>query len=156
MSWTVTHPDTYWYVLGRYLGDGHITQRSANGSELRLACDQRYPGLIDEIARALEITFPESQPTRFAASTGAADVSRISHPALGVAFPQHGRDPKHERPIILSEWQSDLTHAHPAALIRGLIHTDGCLRCQSRSHDASERTHRRISPRSLLLQQRLG
>ena len=46
-------PDVYCYVLGCYLGDGHVTQRSANGWELRVACDQRYPGIIAEIGRAL-------------------------------------------------------------------------------------------------------
>jgi hypothetical protein len=51
---------------------------------------------------------------------------RISHPAVGLAFPQRGRGRKYQRDIVLRDWQIDLTHAHPAALIRGLIHTDGC------------------------------
>jgi hypothetical protein len=42
------------------------------------------------------------------------------------AFPQHGPGPKHSRPIELAPWQRALTHAHPAALVRGLIHSDGC------------------------------
>jgi hypothetical protein len=33
---------------------------------------------------------------------------------------------KHLRPIALAEWQLELTRAHPGALIRGLIHSDGC------------------------------
>jgi hypothetical protein len=113
-------------VLGCYLGDGHINHRSANGWELRVACDQRYPGITAEIEAALAATFPGSNPTRFAASGGASDVLRISHPAVGVAFPQHGPGPKHRRVIALLDWQTKLTRAHPAALIRGLIHTDGC------------------------------
>lgn len=50
----------------------------------------------------------------------------VSHPAVLKAFPQHGPGRKHLRSIILSDWQLDLTHAHPGALIRGLIHSDGC------------------------------
>jgi hypothetical protein len=27
---------------------------------------------------------------------------------------------------VLTDWQRALTHAHPGALVRGLIHSDGC------------------------------
>ena len=37
-----------------------------------------------------------------------------------------GRDESTRRPIILRDWQRELTHRHPGALLRGLIHTDGC------------------------------
>ena len=50
----------------------------------------------------------------------------VCHPAVGRAFPQHGPGKKHLRPIVLASWQLDLTRAHPGALIRGLIHSDGC------------------------------
>ncbi len=50
----------------------------------------------------------------------------ICHPAIGRAFPQHGPGRKHLRKIELVDWQLKLTHAHPGALIRGLIHSDGC------------------------------
>jgi hypothetical protein len=50
----------------------------------------------------------------------------VSHPAIGRAFPQHGPGPKHRRSIALAAWQLEITRAHPAALIRGLIHSDGC------------------------------
>ncbi|WP_321170730.1 hypothetical protein [Embleya scabrispora] len=41
-------------------------------------------------------------------------------------FPQHGPGRKHERPIILESWQRDIVRAEPWALVRGLIHSDGC------------------------------
>jgi len=40
-------------------------------------------------------------------------------------FPQHGRGPKHRRPIVLAKWQEDIVTRHPDALVRGLIHSDG-------------------------------
>jgi hypothetical protein len=43
-----------------------------------------------------------------------------------VAFPQHGPGRKHDRKIELTDWQLELTRAHPGALVRGLIHSDGC------------------------------
>jgi hypothetical protein len=50
----------------------------------------------------------------------------VSHPAVLRAFPQHGPGRKHLRPIVLTDWQLELTQANPGSLIRGLIHSDGC------------------------------
>jgi hypothetical protein len=93
---------------------------------LRIACDQKYGRIIDEVLTAMAATFPGRNPTRFPASAGGSDVVGICHPAVGKAFPQHGPGRKHLRRIVLSDWQLRLTHAHPGALIRGLIHSDGC------------------------------
>ena len=41
-------------------------------------------------------------------------------------FPQHGPGRKHERPIVLADWQRAIVEEHPWPLIRGLIHSDGC------------------------------
>lgn len=41
-------------------------------------------------------------------------------------FPQHGPGKKHERRIILSPWQNTAAGDSPGALLRGLIHSDGC------------------------------
>jgi hypothetical protein len=56
---------------------------------------------------------------------------QLAHPAIGRAFPQHGPGRKHDRPIVLKEWQLALTGDNPDMLIRGLIHSDGC-RCVNR------------------------
>lgn len=125
-AWQVCDGASYCYLLGCYLGDGHVTRRSINGWELRIACDQRYPGIMDEIKSAMIRTFPGGRPTSFASSTGASDVVRVSHPGVAAAFPQHGAGRKHLRSIALTDWQLALTQTHPDALLRGLIHTDGC------------------------------
>jgi hypothetical protein len=124
-DWNVPNASAYSYLLGCYLGDGHVIHRPPNGWTLRIACDQRYPGVIDEVRAAMRTTFPDRRATRFPSSTGASDVVGICHPGIGRAFPQHGPGRKHLRPIVLAEWQLELTHAHPGTLIRGLIHSDG-------------------------------
>jgi hypothetical protein len=125
-KWTIADPLAYCYLLGAYLGDGHLSHGSPNSWTLRIACDQRYPAIIDEVRTAMIATFPGRSATRFASSTGASDVVGICHPAVGRAFPQHGPGRKHLRPIVLDDWQLELTRANPASLIRGLIHSDGC------------------------------
>ena len=41
-------------------------------------------------------------------------------------FPQHGPGRKHDRPIVLEDWQRDVVVAHPGDFLRGLFHSDGC------------------------------
>jgi hypothetical protein len=125
-SWRVPDAYAYCYLLGCYLGDGNVAHPSRNGWELRLACDQRYVDIMDEIRAAAVLTFPNARPTTFASSTAASAIVRISHPGIAQAFPQHGPGRKHLRRIVLADWQTELTHREPEALIRGLIHSDGC------------------------------
>jgi hypothetical protein len=74
----------------------------------------------------MRVTFPGRPATRYPSSQGASDVVAICHPGIGRAFPQHGPGRKHLRAIELTDWQREITHAYPGALIRGLIHSDGC------------------------------
>lgn len=46
-------------------------------------------------------------------------------------LPQHGPGKKHERPIILADWQRVIVTEHPGDFLRGLFHSDGC-RCANR------------------------
>ena len=41
-------------------------------------------------------------------------------------FPQHGPGKKHERPIRLEAWQSNLVAVAPWRFLRGCIWSDGC------------------------------
>jgi hypothetical protein len=125
-SWQVPDPDRCCYLLGCYLGDGHVLHHPPNGWTLRLACGRAYPEIIGEALVARAATFRPRQPTRRALPSAASDVLSISHPGVGSAFPQHGPGLKHDRTIELVGWQERLTTANPQALIRGLIHSDGC------------------------------
>lgn len=125
-AWRVRDNYAYSYLLGCYLGDGTVAHASRNGWELRLSCDQRYVDILDEIRAAAALTFADARPTTFASAVGGSALVRISHPGIAEAFPQHGPGRKHLRRIALADWQAELTHREPEALIRGLIHSDGC------------------------------
>jgi hypothetical protein len=124
--WAVVDPTRYCYLLGVYLGDGHITHRPPNGWALHIAADRAYPNIIDEVMLAMSITFPGGRPTKRPGTKGAADVVSICARNVPLAFPQHGPGRKHLRSVVLVDWQHALTRAHPEPLIRGLIHSDGC------------------------------
>jgi hypothetical protein len=113
----------YAYLLGVYLGDGYITLMPKGVYALRITCDLRYPDIIDEIATHIVIV-RGSETVGFASRTGCIDVNAYwKH--WPCVFPQHGPGRKHERSIRLEPWQEEIVNAHPKALVRGLIHSDG-------------------------------
>jgi hypothetical protein len=112
----------YSYVLGLYLGDGHVA-RFPRTHCLRIYLDTRYPGIIAECVAALERVLPDNRAT---AITGrACTVVQCYSGQWPCLLPQHGPGYKHDREIALEPWQRALTRAHPGALLRGLIHSDG-------------------------------
>lgn len=123
-AWSVQDGAAYCYLLGIYLGDGTVATQK--GVRLQIVNDRRYPGISNEIVNSMAVTFPGRSPRVHPSSVGASDVLCISHPAVLRAFPQHGAGRKHGRPIVLVDWQLELTHAFPGSLLRGLIHSDGC------------------------------
>jgi Homeodomain-like domain len=57
-GWKVTDVAVYCYLLGIYLGDGHLTHRPPGSWSLRVSCDRAYPEIIGEIRRAMEAPDP--------------------------------------------------------------------------------------------------
>jgi hypothetical protein len=115
----------YAYLLGLYLGDGHIIQnRSMRAPSLSVTCDENYPGLMDECEAAMRSVFPGNAVCRVRRK-GCREVKLYSM-HIWCLFPQHGPGKKHERPIVLASWQQAIVDAHPWEFIRGLIHSDGC------------------------------
>jgi hypothetical protein len=115
----------YSYLLGMYLGDGHVASFPRAWC-LRIALDARYPQIVADCADAMRAVVPENSVGVIPHPTdNCVRVQAYSQrwPAL---LPQHGAGRKHERPIILTDWQLELTRTHPEQLIRGLIHSDGC------------------------------
>jgi hypothetical protein len=122
--WRPSPPAAYCYVLGLYLGDGHIVTRG-RGATLRITLDALYQKIIEEAVCALKRVFPGTPVQTYAWGEARSEILQVSHPGIRPAFPQHGPGRKHTRRILLSGWQRDLTTRYPHALLRGLIHSDG-------------------------------
>ncbi|MFD3453609.1 helix-turn-helix domain-containing protein [Streptomyces sp. NPDC058691] len=115
----------YAYLLGLYLGDGHVIQYSQHRvPSLMITCAEAWPGLMDEAEKAMQAVFPQNRTCRVR-RTGCRNV-KVYSKHLWCMFPQHGAGKKHERPIILEPWQQIIVDAHPWEFVRGLIHSDGC------------------------------
>lgn len=129
--WRPPDERTYAYVLGLYLGDGCLTVHTRHSASLVITLDLHYVAVVAEAMRAMQVTWPGRHVGLRTVKDTWATVLQIQHPALPEAFPQHGPGKKHQRRIELTGWQRELTHAHPRAFIRGLIHSDGS-RCINR------------------------
>ena len=113
----------YAYLLGLYLGDGHIAKQRRIFS-LRIALDERYPGIIEECRQAVECVRGGNARACLVQRIGCVSVV-LGWNHWPCVFPQHGPGAKHARAIVLRPWQQDIADRYPARLLRGLIHSDG-------------------------------
>ncbi|GCB50253.1 helix-turn-helix domain-containing protein [Streptomyces sp. NL15-2K] len=113
----------YAYLLGLYLGDGHIISKTKQ-HHLSIFCNATQTGLIAAAEDAMRKVMPlPSVKQRY--KPGCVEVkSYTKH--WTCMFPQHGPGKKHERTIALEPWQQAIVDAYPWEFIRGLIHSDGC------------------------------
>lgn len=114
----------YAYLLGLYLGDGHLTRQGKDVYLLSIACCDAWPGLITAAKDASRQVMPSSAVFS-RQRTGMTEVKSTSKhwPCL---FPQHGPGMKHTRKIELAEWQQVIVDRYPGDFARGLFHSDGC------------------------------
>ncbi|MGP3921726.1 helix-turn-helix domain-containing protein [Streptomyces sp. 8N616] len=113
----------YAYLLGLYLGDGHIISKPKQ-HHLSIFCADSWPGLIEDAEEAMRKVMPMPSVRR-RQKTGCVEVkSYTKH--WTCMFPQHGPGKKHDRVISLEPWQQEIVDEYLWELIRGLIHSDGC------------------------------
>ncbi|MFQ6142921.1 helix-turn-helix domain-containing protein [Streptomyces seoulensis] len=118
------HP-AYSYLLGLYLGDGHISHYSGHRvPNLMITCTETWTGLMDACEQAMRAVFPDNSVCRVRRK-GCSNV-KVYSKHLHCLFPQHGPGRKHERRIVLEAWQQAIVDAYPWEFVRGLIHSDGC------------------------------
>jgi hypothetical protein len=114
----------YAYLLGLYLGDGHISRHRRGVFALSIFCGDVWPGLITAAKLAMRKVMPPSRVLGVQRTRMTEVKSYSKHwPCL---FPQHGPGRKHTRKIELAEWQQVIVNRYPGDFVRGLIHSDGC------------------------------
>jgi hypothetical protein len=113
----------YVELLGWYLGDGHISRGRRDVYNLHIFNDLAYPLLNAHIQDLMRAVKPACRPhTRRLPGCLVITVSWKHWPCL---FPQHGPGRKHERPLVMQDWQWEAIRAHPGDFPCGLFHSDG-------------------------------
>jgi hypothetical protein len=114
----------YAELFGWYLGDGHISRGRGDVYALHIYNDKRYAVLNAHVQELMKRVKPGSRPhTREVPGCLITTVGWKHWPCL---FPQHGPGRKHERPLVMQDWQWAIVEEHPADFLRGLFHSDGC------------------------------
>lgn len=111
----------YSYVLGIYFGDGYICKTSRTWA-LRISMDKRYDSLNQYVIDLLYLLFPNNKITKISLK-GCWEFKVYSN-MIPEMFPHLGKGMKHERYIMLQDWQSNLID--PVCFVQGLFHSDGC------------------------------
>ena len=126
-------PQAYAELLGWYLGDGHISLGRRGVYALHIFNDTKYTGLNTGLVDLMRRVKPECRPhTREIPGAVITTVGWKHWPCL---FPQHGPGRKHERKLLLADWQREIVTGHPGDFLRGLFHSDG-----SRSNNWATKT----------------
>lgn len=113
----------YSELLGWYLGDGHISKQRRGVYGLHVVNDLAYPRDNERIRELMRLVKPGGRPhVRLHPGCLITTVSWKHWPCL---FPQHGPGRKHNRPIVLDQWQREIVEDHPGQFLRGLFHSDG-------------------------------
>ncbi|MFD3826779.1 helix-turn-helix domain-containing protein [Streptomyces sp. NPDC058625] len=115
--------EAYAYLLGLYLGDGHIISKRKQ-HHLSIYCNATQGGLIAAAADAQRRVMP-STSVALRPKPGCVEVHSFTRHWVCM-FPQHGPGKKHDRSITLAPWQRVIVDIHPWKFVRGLIHSDGC------------------------------
>jgi hypothetical protein len=116
----------YAYLLGAYLGDGHLARHRRDVWRLGICLQADHFAVQRACVQAMEACRPGQRAAiRSHAPANACTVNMYSK-AWPCLLPQHGLGRKHERLIRLTPWQRSLVERRPDQLVRGLIHSDGC------------------------------
>jgi hypothetical protein len=130
VSWKPPDPESYAYLLGLYLGDGCVV-RHARTTRLVIMLDGAYPAIVDAAAAAMQAAGLDRQVSKLAVKNSRAIAVQSYSTRWPDVFPQTGKGRKHDRAIVLADWQRAIVDEFPQHFIRGLIHSDGC-RCVNR------------------------
>lgn len=114
----------YSYLLGLYLGDGHLCRSGTGSWTLRIALDERYEWIVVSACDAIE-DVRGRRPRPQTQKGKQCVVVACTWRQWACLFPQHGPGRKHHRHIELAAWQRRIVDEAPEPFLRGLIHSDG-------------------------------
>lgn len=112
----------YAYMLGIYLGDGYIATHPRT-YRFRVSLDKKYPDIINRVMNSMQALVPDNK-IQTVDRIGCIEVGSYCNDWIEM-FPQHGKGVKHERDIVLEDWQEEIVDENLIEFVRGLIHSDG-------------------------------
>lgn len=116
--------DNYSYILGMYLGDGHIIQlKNKRAYRLSLFNNAFQDRVIELCSTSLSYILPSNKVTVYKVPTCNLVKVYVHNKMLPTILPQHDFGKKHDRSVKLLDWQ--LKYLNTSKMLAGLFHSDG-------------------------------
>lgn len=113
-------------MIGIALGDGNLSNPNGRALRLRITCDNKYPLIKEEIAKALTALLPQNKISIVKRKNTFCDVSVYSN-KLALWLPwRAGMGPKLAQKPRVPKWIF-LRKAFLVECLKGLLHTDGSI-----------------------------
>ena len=118
----------YSYLLGVFLGDGHLSKYKSGIYSLIISCDPKYINIMDRIQQSIIAIMPLNRCNKAQRyhnnKLSWIDIYSYSKEwKLLFPFVQAGK--KSDYKITLLPWQLSIIDKYPKDFLAGLIHTDG-------------------------------
>lgn len=116
----------YNYLLGLYLGDGHIIFNKLEHKpcyKLTIYNNSDQNKVIHETNIAIRTIFSDNKINNYKQLKANVVECQTNNKYLPIVFPQHGKHHKHERDVRLLGWQVE--NIEYEYLLKGLFHSDG-------------------------------
>ena len=114
------------YVVGVAIGDGNLSNPNGRAVRLRITCDAKYPNLIQEIKKSIQLIFPSNKVSLVNRADTYLDISCYSNQWEKLLGWKVGRGSKVEQNVTVPDWIKDDVELSRFCL-KGLIETDGSI-----------------------------
>lgn len=113
------------YIIGIALGDGNLSNSNGRAVRLRITCDKKYPLLIENIAKNLEIIFTNNKVS-IVDRKNAVDISVYSNDLESMLGWKAKGGSKIFQKVNVPIWIKQ-NSTYQKECLRGLFQTDGSL-----------------------------
>lgn len=127
--------EAYSFCLGIYLCDGYIVQSKQHRvPNITFYNDYQYPINTREWCDKIQIIFPENKVNCKKKPSSNCVIVKVYNNCIWDLFPQHGKGKKHDRKLILEDWQKEIIKEFPEEFIKACVQSDGCIYIQKVSN----------------------
>lgn len=114
------------FIIGVALGDGNLSNPNGRAVRLRITCDNKYPGIQNEISVALQKLFPLNKVAVVHRTDNCVDISLYSNKLEDLLPWKTNAGSKHTQQAHVPPWifSDDI---YIKSCLRGLILTDGSI-----------------------------
>jgi len=114
------------YVIGVSIGDGNLSCSNNRAVRLRITCDNKYPGIRENIIKSLKRMLPNNKVSEYVRKSNCVDVYCYSNLLESVLGWKAKGGSKYIQKISVPSWILN-NDSYIKYCLRGLIETDGSV-----------------------------